>query len=120
MSSFNTLEYVSDVMQTANERFSPFFKVNDSGMEGLVEACRIMDEIIEWFGATEFEFEVDDLSMDIIASITMPEMVLDELERTKEVKRLFKAAKSIEAVLASSDNQLTMVFKFSSIWDRVI
>lgn len=103
------------VINEANERFAPLWKVNDEDLDVFREYCEAVDTLAEEFDGESYEVEVDELNMNITVALEC-----DEIEITSPDHVFYDLLERAVAVAMSASGPDTMKVKFTfpSLWER--
>lgn len=116
MSSFvKCFDVVSMVVDEANERFHPLWKIDKEKYRILKQYCGVMDSLSEEFGGESFEVEVDEVAMTISISLACQDMTIEQ----KNHKYYSLAQRAVSFGFSrTEDGLLNATFVFPSVWDK--
>ena len=113
--SFKCYDVAKMVIEDANERFSPIWKINNERLEVFQQYCEVIDALSEEFSGESYEVEVDEITMEVIVTLECEEIVISSFSHVfyELIKRAVKYGFS-----ASEDGNLLLRFTFPSLWDK--
>lgn len=112
---FKCFDVVSSVVEEANERFAPLWKMDEEKYDILENYCEVIDKLIEDSDGISFDVEVDEIKMTIAVEIETADVVITD--RKSPVYELFKRAISAGFRQSEEGNVITK-FVFPSIWEK--
>lgn len=115
MSFVNCFDTASMVIEDANERFAPLWKVDLEKLNVFKQYCGAVDLLAEEFDGESYEVEVDEITMEISVALECGEIVIKSKDHVlyELAKRAVRCGFS-----AASDDNLLVRFVFPSIWDK--
>ena len=113
--SFKCYDVANMVIEDANERFRPIWKINNERLEVFKQYCEVVDALAEEFDGESYEVEVDELTMEVIVTLECGEIVVDSFSHIfyELIKRAVKYGFS-----TSEDGNLLLRFTFPTLWDK--
>lgn len=115
MSFVNCFDAASMVIEDANERFAPLWKVDAEKLNVFKQYCEAIDLLAEEFDGESYEVEVDEITMEITVTLECGEVVVKSKDHV--LYELAKRAVRYGFSAAGGDN-LLVKFVFPSIWDK--
>lgn len=115
-SMIKCFDVVSMVVDEANCRFSPLWKIDKEKHDILKQYCDYMDKLSADFGGKSFDVEVDEIKMTIQIVLECPDIIIEQ--PTHYFYELAKRAVNF-GFSVSEDGNLNISFVFPSIWERV-
>lgn len=114
MSFINCFNVVSSVVEEANERFSPRWRLDQERYQILEQYCSVIDALIEEFDGESIEVSVDeDITMCVAIVLECPELTI----QSKEHKFYDLIQRCIAFSFSQSDEEnLEIKFIFPSLW----
>lgn len=109
-------DVMSMVIDEANDRFAPLWKVNNEKYDILKQYCEYIDKLANDFDGLSFDVEVDEIQMIIKITLECLDIVIEE--PTHYFYELAKRTNEFRFSV-SEDGNLNISFVFPSIWERV-
>lgn len=115
MSVVKCYDVANMVIEDANERFAPLWKINTELLKVFKDYCNAIDSLVEEFGGTSFEVEVDEITMDVTVVLECDEVVIE-----KDNHVLYELAKRTirYGFSVSEDGNLLIKFVFPGLWSK--
>lgn len=112
----NCFDVVSMVIEDANNRFTPLWKVDNEKHDILKQYCEYMDKLSTDFNGMSFDVEIDEIQMTIKIVLECTDIIIEQPTHYfyELAKRTNKFGFSV-----SEDGNLNISFVFPSIWERV-
>jgi hypothetical protein len=104
------------VVDEANNRFAPLWKLDNEKHDILKQYCEYMDVLSKDFNGISFDVEIDEIQMNIKIILECPDIIIEQPTHYfyEVTKRTVKFGFSV-----SEDGNLNISFVFPSIWERV-
>lgn len=114
MSFINCFDVVSSVVEEANEKFAPLWKIDQERYRILEQYCSAIDALIEEFDGESIEVSVDeDITMCVAIVLECPELTV----KSKEHSFYGLIQRCVAFSFSQSDEEnLEIKFIFPSLW----
>ena len=114
MSFINCFDVVSSVVEEANERFAPLWRLDQEKYKILEQYCSAIDSLIEEFDGESIEASVgEDTTMYVTIALECPELTV----KSKEHKLYDLIERSIAFSFSQSEEEnLVIKFLLPSLW----
>ncbi len=103
------------VVAEATKRFSPNWKLNEESLTVLEEYCDAFEAFARENDAVGFDFEVDEVSMAVVADTELPEFTSEGGNGI--LCKLLQRANSFRVSKTDTDN-IRVCIEFPSLWNR--
>lgn len=115
MSFIKCYDVANLVIEDANERFKPLWKIDQEHLNIFKEYCEAIDSIAKEFDGESYEVEVDEISMDITIALECSEVVIEKNNHIlyELAKRTVRYGFSV-----SKDGNLLIKFVFPGLWSK--
>lgn len=114
MSFIKCFDVASMVIEDANERFSPVWKVDEERLNIFKQYCEAIDLLSKEFEGASFEVEIDEQTMEISVVLECDEIIIES--DTHTLYELIK--RTIRYGFSASGDSLLVKFVFPSMWIR--
>lgn len=116
MSFIKCFDVVTMVIEEANNRFSPLWKINNDKLSVLKQYSEAIDRLSKEFNGESFDVEVDEISMEITIALECDEIIIEDKNHIlyELANRTVKYSFSV-----SEDGNLLVKFVFPSVWEKV-
>ena len=112
MSFVKCFDVVNMVLEEATEQFAPLWQQDSSRAEQLRRYCGIIDSVVDEFGGTCFEVEVDEDTMQIHLELVCQKVIFQENSKLLSVIR----RSAVTRIVRRNGNELGIHFVFSGVW----
>lgn len=115
MSFVKCYDVAAMVIEDANDRFAPLWKINTEKLNAFKGYCNEIDSLSVEFDGESFEVEVNEVTMEVIVALECGEIIID-----KDNHILFELAKMAVkyGFSVSEDGNLVVKFVFPGLWDK--
>lgn len=116
MSFIKCFDVINMVVEEANNRFSPLWKINNDKLSVLKQYSEAIDKLSKEFSGVSFDVEVDEISMEITIALECDEIIIEDEKHLfyELAKRTVRYSFSV-----SEDKNLLVKFVFPSVWEKV-
>ena len=114
MSFVKCYDVAAMVIEDANERFNPLWKINAEKLDIFKQYCDAADALSEEFNGESFEVEVDEITMNVTVALECDEVIIgrDNHPLYELAKRAVRYGFSV-----SEEGNLVIKFVFPGLWD---
>ena len=115
MSFVKCFDAANMVIEDANERFNPLWKINAERLDIFKGYCEAVDSLSKEFDGESFEVEVDEITMEVTVVLECDEVIIE-----KDNHILYELAKRAVryGFSVSEDGNLLVKFVFPGLWDK--
>lgn len=115
MSFVKCFDVANMVIEDANERFNPLWKINAERLNIFKGYCDAVDSLSKEFDGESFEVEVDEITMEVTVVLECDEVIIE-----KDDHILYELAKRTVryGFSVSEDGNLLVKFVFPGLWDK--
>ena len=111
-----TFDIVSEVVDEANKRFGPLWKLSERNLNILNQYCVALDTLYEHIDPSMIEAYIDEDDMTIQIKVRCPEIVI----MTKHNLFYVITSRTVRMEFSHIDNEnILLTFVFPSLWERV-
>lgn len=115
MSFVKCYDVATMVIEDANERFNPLWKINTERLNIFKQYCDAIDALSKEFNGKSFEVEVDEITMDVTVALECDEIIIERDNHPiyELAKRTVRYGFSV-----SEEGNLIVKFVFPGLWDK--
>lgn len=116
MNLIKCYDVASMIIDEANERFKPLWKINDERLDMFKQYCAAIDSLIEEFEAESLDVEVDEITLETTIIMECDEIIIESTNHIfyELAERAVRYGFSV-----SEDGSLAVKFVFPTLWDKV-
>ena len=112
----NTFDIVSEVIDEANKRFGPLWKLSERNLNILNQYCEALDALYEYIDPSMIEAYIDEYDMTVQIKVQCPEIVI----KVKHNLFYMLTSRTVRMEFSHIDNEnILLTFVFPSLWERV-
>lgn len=116
MSNVRCFDTAKEIIELAEERFAPRWKLNSERVDILKQYCDTIDEMAAEFDGISYDVEIDEITMNITIALECEEVTIKSSNHV--LYELMK--RTVQFGFATSeDGNLLVKFTFPNLWDRV-
>ena len=115
MSFVKCFDIANMVIEDANDRFNPLWKINTERLDIFKSYCEAIDTLAKEFNGESYEIEVDEISMEVSIALECEEIIIETDNHI-----LYELAKRAVryGFSASDDGNLIVKLVFPCLWDK--